>query len=117
MPLLTKLKTIGLGALVVLTAMVLFCCQPKPTPMNLIYISLDTTRFDFINTGRGARANTPQLKHFASQSVVMDNAFATIPQTLPSHLSVFTSRFPHELGVLGNENQYDGRFKMIQDIL
>lgn len=92
-------------------------CRKTPGPVNLIYISLDTTRHDFINTGRGARANTPELKRFASQAVVMDNAFATIPQTLPSHLSIFTSRFPHELGVLANENEYDGRYRMIQEVL
>lgn len=91
-------------------------CQNKQ-PYNLIYISLDTTRFDFVNTGRGARANTPELKRFARTAVIMDNAYATIPQTLPSHLSILTSRFPHELGVLGNENEYDGRFTMIQEIL
>ncbi len=94
-----------------------FSCGKESKTYNLIYISLDTTRYDFVNTGRGARANTPELKRFASQAVVMDNAYATIPQTLPSHLSNFTSRFPHELGVLANENEYDGRFRMIQEVL
>lgn len=98
-------------------ALTFFCCQRAEPPPNLIFISLDTTRHDFINTGRGARANTPELKRFARQAVVMENAFATIPQTLPSHLSIFTSRFPHELGVEGNDHHYDGRHKMIQEVL
>lgn len=89
----------------------------KQKIQNLIFISLDTTRSDFINTGKGARANTPKLKRFSNRAVVFENAYATIPQTLPSHLSILTSRFPHELGVLSNENEYDGRHKMIQEVL
>lgn len=83
---------------------------------NVIFISLDTTRYDHIDTGRGAKAFTPELKRFSQDSIVFENAFSVSSQTLPSHLAVFTSHLPHDLGVLCNEDSYDGRHKMIHQV-
>lgn len=92
-------------------------CSPKERKdYNVIFINLDTTRYDYIDTGRGAKAYTPELKKFSAQSIVFENAFSTSAQTLPSHLSVFTSHLPHDLGIFSNEYVYDGRFKMIQQV-
>jgi len=83
---------------------------------NVIFISLDTTRYDYIDTGRGAKAFTPELKRFSQASVVFENAFSVSSQTLPSHLAVFSSHFPLDLKVLCNEDSYDGSHKMIQQV-
>jgi len=83
---------------------------------NVIFISLDTTRYDHIDTGRGAKAFTPEMEKFSLDSVVFENAFSLSSQTLPSHLAVFTSHLPHDLGVLCNEDNYDGRHKMIHQV-
>lgn len=99
------------------TFMLSMCsCQGSPRNFNVIFISMDTTRADYIDTGRGARAYTPEIRRFARRAVVFDRAYTTIPQTLPSHLSILSSHLPHELGVLSNEHQYDGRFKMVQEV-
>jgi len=92
-----------------------FGCSPsEKKDLNVILISLDTVRYDHIDTGRGTKAYTPELKRFSQHSIIFENAFSTSSETLPSHLSVFISRFPHELGVYDNEHKYDGRYKMIQ---
>ncbi len=83
---------------------------------NVIFISLDTTRYDHIDTGRGAKAFTPELEKFSQGSVVFENAFSVSSQTLPSHLAVFTSHLPYDLGALCNEDSYDGRHKMIHQV-
>jgi len=83
---------------------------------NVIFISLDTTRYDYIDTGKGAKAFTPELKRFSQSSVVFENAFSASSQTLPSHLVAFTSYLPYDLGVLCNEDSYDGSHKMIQQV-
>jgi hypothetical protein len=83
---------------------------------NVIFISIDTTRYDHIDTGKGAKAFTPELKKFSGDSFVFENAFSASSQTLPSHLTVFTSHLPYDLGVLCNEDSYDGRHKMIQQV-
>jgi membrane-anchored protein YejM (alkaline phosphatase superfamily) len=84
---------------------------------NVVLITLDTTRSDYVDTGDGARAFTPELKRIARKSIVFERAFCTIPQTLPSHLSVLTSYFPHECGVYSNQYNYDGRHPMLQQFL
>ncbi len=84
---------------------------------NVVLISLDTTRSDYVDTGEGARAFTPELKRFAQQAAAFERAYTTIPQTLPAHLSILTSYYPHECEVLSNQYAYDGRYKMLQEIL
>lgn len=91
--------------------------RESESTLNVIFISLDTTRQDFIDTGHGARALTPHIKDFAQKSLVFENAFTPSPQTLPAHLSALTSRLPHQLGVYDNEDIYDGRHPMLQQIL
>jgi membrane-anchored protein YejM (alkaline phosphatase superfamily) len=95
----------------------LWGCSPRPQDYNIILISLDTTRSDFVDTGRGAKAFTPELRKFAQESIVFDRAYSAIPQTLPSHLAMLTSYLPHECGVFSNHYQYDNRYKMIQQLL
>ncbi|MDQ1352755.1 MAG: Sulfatase-like hydrolase/transferase [Acidobacteriota bacterium] len=95
----------------------LVACSKKPEPYNIILITMDTTRSDYVDSGNGAKAFTPSLKQFSKQAVVFERAYATIPQTLPSHLSILTSYFPHECGVYSNEFHYDNRHKMLQEIL
>lgn len=95
----------------------LSACSSGPKAYNVVLITLDTTRSDYVDSGRGARAHTPELKRFAQRAVVFEHAFCTIPQTLPSHLSILTSRLPHECGVVGNEYPYDGRHRMVQEVL
>lgn len=84
---------------------------------NVVLITLDTTRSDYVDTGNGARAFTPELKRIAQKSIVFDRAYCAIPQTLPSHLSLLTSYFPHECGVYSNQYKYDGRHLMLQQFL
>jgi hypothetical protein len=103
--------------LVYLNLSIIGCLAGDRKDFNVVFISLDTTRNDHVDTGRGATAYTPELRKFSTNSIVFENAFATIPLTLPSHLSVFTSYLPHDLGVFSNEYKYDGRFKMIQQAL
>ncbi len=91
--------------------------QTKTEGLNLIFISLDTARFDYVDTGNGARARTPALKNFSNNAIIFDKAFVTIPETLPSHLSIFTSHYPHQLGVMHNHSRYNGKYPMIQEVL
>jgi len=108
------------GVITVFITSALFFLSGKsinPHDCNVILITLDTTRSDYIDTGKGARAFTPALKKFAQKSLVFGQAFATIPQTLPAHLSILTSCYPHECGVLSNQYNYEGRHPLLQEIL
>ena len=92
-------------------------CSKRPRVENVLLISLDATRADYIDSGFGSRAWTPELRRFARFSWVFANAYSPIPQTLPAHLAVLSGRLPHELGVFGNEYVYDGRYPLLQEVL
>lgn len=111
------LRRITPALMVLVMLFSLFSCKQVHRDFNVIFISMDTTRADYIDTGRGARAYTPEIKRFSKKALIFDRAYAAIPLTLPSHLSVFSSYLPHELGVLNNDYQYTGCRKLIQEVL
>jgi len=63
---------------------------------NVVLISMDTVRPDFLGA-YGYSNSTPNLDSFADGSVLFSNAYTQGAWTLPSHLSLFTSKYPAEL--------------------
>jgi arylsulfatase A-like enzyme len=74
---------------------------PLPTggSPNVLLVVMDTVRADRMSLYGYERPTTPTLEGLAKQGIRFDNARATAPWTLPSHASIFTGRWPHELGV------------------
>src|ERR1700680_2784205 len=77
-----------------------------PAPLNLLLVTLDTTRADRIGAYGYAGARTSHLDRLAAEGVRFDRAIAQAPITLPSHASLFTARFPFAHGVRNNGNFY-----------
>jgi arylsulfatase A-like enzyme len=74
----------------------------KSTPLssdtpNVLLIVLDTVRAKSLSLYGYPRVTTPQLERFAKKGVLFERALSTSPWTLPSHASMFTGHFPHEL--------------------
>ncbi len=65
--------------------------------LNVIFISMDALRFD--RTGAGGSALTPNLDAFSKEAVVFTKATSAAPWTVPSHIAMFTSRWPTLHGV------------------
>jgi hypothetical protein len=103
--------------LMLLALLLLPACLRRPAAESVLLVSLDTTRADFVDTGEGSRAWTPELRRFADSAWVFSEAYSPIPQTLPAHLAVFSGRLPHQLGVYGNEQAYDGRCVLLPQAL
>jgi arylsulfatase A-like enzyme len=72
---------------------------PPATAPNVLLIVLDTVRADHMSLYGYRRVTTPTLERLAKQGIRFDRARATAPWTLPSHASIFTGRWPHELAV------------------
>ena len=73
---------------------------PTPTTKrNVLLIVWDTVRGDHTSLHGYPRRTTPNLEKLAGRGVRCDRAFATSSWTLPSHASMFTGRWPHQLGV------------------
>ena len=70
-----------------------------PGAPNVLLIVLDTVRADRLSLYGYPRATSRTLEHLAERGIRFDEARATAPWTLPSHASLFTGRWPHELDV------------------
>ena len=70
--------------------------SPRP---NIVLISLDTLRPDHLEVHGYHRATAPNLARLAAESVVFDNVYSQAPKTAPSHMTLFTGRFPGAHGV------------------
>ena len=65
-----------------------------PGPPNVLLFTLDTTRADRLGC-YGARAvETPHFDRIAREGVRFERAVTAVPQTLPSHATMFTGRLP-----------------------
>src|SRR5262249_6919536 len=73
-----------------------------PAPLNLVIVTLDTTRADRRGAYGSADVETPAFDRIAREGVLFDNAVAAAPLTLPVHSSMFTGKFPLEHGVRDN---------------
>jgi arylsulfatase A-like enzyme len=64
---------------------------------NVLLITLDTVRATNMSLYGYSRSTTPQLEKIGRTGIIFDRALSTAPWTLPSHASMFTGRWPHEL--------------------
>ena len=82
--------------------LILFACNtPEETPAqaarpSILLITLDTTRADAIGPA------TPSINALAARGRRHTYAYATVPQTLPSHASMMTGLYPAGHGVHEN---------------
>ena len=96
--------------------LLLACSSPPPTPApppvkpapvkdlysladnaaktDVILISVDCLRYDHTGLDAKNRDATPHLTEFAKSAVVFRNAQSAAPWTVPSHMSLWTARFP-----------------------
>ena len=69
---------------------------------NVILISLDTLRKDFVGVfSTAVDSSTPQIDAFKKDSIAYTNAYAPMPFTPPSHMSMLTGVYPDVHNVHG----------------
>lgn len=73
------------------------------TRPNVVMISIDTLRADHLSCYGYTRPTTPHLDALAARGVRFANASAQASWTLPSHMSLMTSQYPHVHGVENDE--------------
>jgi arylsulfatase A-like enzyme len=69
---------------------------------NLLIVTFDTTRRDFVGFLGRTPSPTPNLDALAQKSVVFTDAFTVAPLTLPAHSSLLTGLYPVSHGVHEN---------------
>jgi arylsulfatase A-like enzyme len=77
-------------------------CRNIAPPDHVLLVTLDTLRADHVGLDRPARAETPHLRDLARRGVSFREAYAEVPITLPSHVSIFFGLSPHLVGNYNN---------------
>jgi arylsulfatase A-like enzyme len=83
---------------------------------NVLLIIWDTARALNLSLYGYARETTPELQRFAQRGAVFDRAFSTASWSLPSHGSMFTGRYPHEMTV-GRQIPLDETHPTLAEVL
>ena len=78
----------------------------KPSDLNVLFFTLDTTRADHIGCYGYPLIKTPNIDGLAAEGILFQNATAQCPLTLPSHSSMFTGSYPFFHGVRDNGGFY-----------
>jgi arylsulfatase A-like enzyme len=66
------------------------CAEPPAQDRDVILITLDTTRADRVGAYGCPEIRTPLLDSWARAGAIVEHAFADVPLTLPSHVTIFT---------------------------
>ena len=74
----------------------------SPSDLNVVIITLDTTRFDAMGYAGATGNPTPVIDGLGRDGVIFERAVASVPLTLPSHSTIFTGTLPPKHGVRDN---------------
>lgn len=107
----------GLALAILLAMPLVSACdnsEPAPppplVPPNVLLITLDTVRPDFLGAYGATSGASPHLDSLAAEGVVFERAIAASPRTVPSHASIMTSLFvrDHSVGWVNGSTRLDG---------
>jgi arylsulfatase A-like enzyme/Flp pilus assembly protein TadD len=66
----------------------------KDDRLNVLLITMDTTRADRLASYGYTKGKTPSLDSLAQKGVRFENVYCQVPLTLPSHCSIMTGTYP-----------------------
>ena len=89
---------------------------PSPGSPNVLLIVMDTVAAGHLSLYGYGRNTSTTLDELAKQAIRFDSAQAASSWTLPSHASMFTGRWPHELSV-GWISPLDGTWPTLAEYL
>lgn len=74
----------------------------RDSRLNVLLITLDTTRADRLGSYAYAKGKTPNLDELARKGVRFEDVYCQVPLTLPSHCSIMTGTYPFSHNVHNN---------------
>jgi arylsulfatase A-like enzyme/Tfp pilus assembly protein PilF len=66
----------------------------SPQKYNVVLISIDTLRADYLRLYSAQGIQTPHLEKLATESILFRKVISQIPYTLPSHCTMLTGTYP-----------------------
>src|SRR5262245_66329864 len=91
-------------------ALTLVCgCAERPAPAapprvaaSVLIITIDTLRADRVGIYGATNVETPNMDRLAREGAWASQSDVPVPLTRPSHVSLFTGRYPSEHGIRDN---------------
>lgn len=69
---------------------------------DVVLVTIDTLRADHVGAYGSKRGSTPAIDAVAARGVLLEDAVVQVPQTRPSHATIFTGLYPFEHGLRDN---------------
>ncbi|MEE8523905.1 MAG: sulfatase-like hydrolase/transferase [Thermoanaerobaculia bacterium] len=90
----------------ILAGALLAACGGQDDRLNVLLITLDTTRADHLGCYGHDAIETPAIDRLAAEGTLYERCYTPVPITLPSHLSILTGTYPVYHGVHENAGFY-----------
>jgi arylsulfatase A-like enzyme/Tfp pilus assembly protein PilF len=105
------------GTAILTASLILALRSPSETSapasgLNLLVITLDTTRADVIGLYGNKNNVSPNIDELGQSGVVFKECYTPVPLTLPAHCSLFTGRYP-----IGHNVRNNGTYVLTKDEL
>ena len=81
------------------------------TPKNVIWITTDHMRFDFIKAHGAEWMHTPNIDRLVNNGASFEQCFANNPLCMPSRCSFMSGCYPQQTGVMQNGQELDPDFE------
>jgi len=97
---------LGLAAVIIILSvwfLLLSNLLKKENIRNVVIISIDTCRADYLSCYGYPDRTTPNIDALAKEGILFENAITPIPITLPGHTSMLTGTIPPYHGVHDND--------------
>jgi tetratricopeptide (TPR) repeat protein len=86
-------------------------CQERIQKPNILLITIDTWRSDYLSISNSAKVETPNIDKFAKEGIYIKECETPCPATTPAHASILTGLYPKNHGIRDNHH-----FKLKSDI-
>jgi len=81
---------------------------------NILYLFTDQQHAGVMSCAGSLDVSTPAMDSIAAQGLRFNRAYCTHPICTPSRASMWTGRYPHEVGVDANGQGIDERFRSME---
>lgn len=77
--------------------------EARQRPTNLVLISLDTLRADYLGAYGHPVSTSPIFDRFSRENIFFESLVSQAASTGPSHMSLFLSKYPTAHGIINHE--------------
>lgn len=84
---------------------------------NIVLITVDALRTDYLSCYNREATQTPGIDLLAHRGVLFENAYSLMPETMPSHVSILSSRQPYKMNLFKDGDTFDQQAPLISDLL